>query len=74
MVKSYDPNTGRLVTIEGNSGNRVCERTYDLSDPAVLARFDGFGRPALGDLTPSCDTLSPGGPSILGGPASGDRR
>jgi hypothetical protein len=55
MVKSYDPATGQLVTMEGNTGRGVCERRYDLSDPAVLARFDGFGRPALADLSASGD-------------------
>ncbi len=59
MVKSYDASTGQLVTIEGNTANGVAERSYDLSDPAVLARFDGFGRPALSDLA---------------GDPSGDRR
>ena len=50
LVKSYDPNSGILVTMEGNAGDRVQERRYDLSDPAVLRGFDGFGRPALGDF------------------------
>lgn len=52
MVESYDPASGRLTTLEGNVGDRVQRRTYDLSDPAVRARFDGFGRPAAGDFTP----------------------
>lgn len=52
LVKSYDPRTG--VTIEGNAGGgRVRERRYDLSDPSVFQQFDGFGRPALSDLTSS---------------------
>lgn len=50
MVESYDPASGRLTTVEGNVGNRVQRKTYDLSDPAVRARFDGFGRPAAGDF------------------------
>ncbi len=50
MVRSYNPDTGILVTVEGNAGNRVREKRYDLSDPQVMAQFDGFGRPALGDL------------------------
>lgn len=58
MVKSYDPATGALVTIEGNTANGVTERRYDLSDPAVLARFDGFGRPALSDLVGSPEESS----------------
>jgi peptidoglycan hydrolase-like protein with peptidoglycan-binding domain len=61
MVKSYDPSTGQLVTMEGNTAQGVCERRYDLSDPAVLARFDGFGRPALGDLTGAGDSSRNGG-------------
>lgn len=51
MVADYNRDTGILTTIEGNVGNRVQERTYDLNDPAVRARFDGFGRPAAGDFT-----------------------
>jgi hypothetical protein len=51
MVEGYDPATGRLTTLEGNTdGGRVSRHTYDLSDPAVRARFEGFGRPALGDF------------------------
>jgi peptidoglycan hydrolase-like protein with peptidoglycan-binding domain len=53
MVESYDAASGRLTTIEGNVGNRVQRKTYDLSDPAVRARFDGFGRPAAGDFQPA---------------------
>ena len=51
LVESYNPATGLLTTVEGNSGNKVARRTYDLNDPAVRARFDGFGRPASGDFT-----------------------
>ncbi|MDP2342335.1 MAG: peptidoglycan-binding domain-containing protein [Deltaproteobacteria bacterium] len=50
LVESYNPATGLLTTIEGNSGNKVARRTYDLNDPAVRAKFDGFGRPASGDF------------------------
>ncbi len=51
MVESYDRSSGRLTTIEGNTaGGRVSRRTYDLNDPAVRARFEGFGRPAAGDF------------------------
>jgi peptidoglycan hydrolase-like protein with peptidoglycan-binding domain len=53
LVEGYDPTSGRLVTIEGNSlGQAVRRRTYDLSDPAVRAGFEGFGRPARGDYVP----------------------
>ena len=52
MVKSYDPNTGKLVTVEGNVGSKVRQFEYDLSKQRVFDRFDGFGRPALGDLVP----------------------
>ena len=50
MVEGYDPASGMLTTVEGNTGNRVQRHTYDLNDPAVRARFDGFGRPASGDF------------------------
>ncbi len=59
MVESYDRNTGRLTTVEGNVGNRVQRRTYDLNNPRDRARFEGFGRPARGDFsaasTPTAD-------------------
>jgi peptidoglycan hydrolase-like protein with peptidoglycan-binding domain len=51
MVEAYNPATGILTTIEGNNGNKVARKTYDLNDPAVRAKFDGFGRPAAGDFT-----------------------
>lgn len=51
MVESYNPATGLLTTIEGNNGNKVARKTYDLNDPAVRAKFDGFGRPAANDFT-----------------------
>jgi hypothetical protein len=50
MVESYNRNSGLLTTIEGNVGDRVQRKTYDLNDPAVRAKFDGFGRPAAGDF------------------------
>lgn len=50
MVEAYDRESGRLTTIEGNSGDRVTRRTYDLNDPRDRARFEGFGRPARGDF------------------------
>jgi hypothetical protein len=51
LVEGYDPRTGILTTIEGNAGGgQVLRREYDLNDPAVRARFEGFGRPALGDF------------------------
>jgi peptidoglycan hydrolase-like protein with peptidoglycan-binding domain len=50
MVEGYDPATGRLTTVEGNVGNRVQRKTYDLNDPRVRARIEGFGRPAAGDF------------------------
>ncbi|MEE2902829.1 MAG: peptidoglycan-binding domain-containing protein [Myxococcota bacterium] len=53
MVESYNRETGILTTVEGNIGNRVGRRTYDLSDPNVRAQFSGFGRPAAGDFTPA---------------------
>jgi len=51
MVESYDRASGRLTTIEGNVGNRVQRKTYDLNDPRDRARFEGFGRPARGDFS-----------------------
>jgi peptidoglycan hydrolase-like protein with peptidoglycan-binding domain len=51
MVESYDQRTGRLTTIEGNVGNRVQRKTYDLNNPQDRARFEGFGRPARGDFS-----------------------
>jgi len=58
LVESYrqDPDTGHwiLTTIEGNvDGGQINRHTYDLSDPAVAAEIDGFGRPALGDFDES---------------------
>ncbi|MDP7040507.1 MAG: hypothetical protein QGI45_15220 [Myxococcota bacterium] len=50
LVESYDASTGRLTTIEGNAGNRVRHKVYDLSQASVRAKFVGFGRPALGDF------------------------
>lgn len=50
LVESWDAATGRLVTIEGNTGDRVARHTYDLSVPSVRGRFLGFGRPAPGDF------------------------
>lgn len=60
QVDSYNPQTGILVTIEGNTsgegpdGKRwsqaVVRKSYDLSKPEVRARFDGFGRAALADF------------------------
>ena len=60
MVDSYDPATGLLTTVEGNTTGRgpdgrrrsgaVVRKTYDLTDPRVRAKFDGFGRPARADF------------------------
>jgi hypothetical protein len=52
MVEGYDAKSGTLTTIEGNVGNKVVRKTYDLNDPEVRKKFDGFGRPAAGDFTP----------------------
>lgn len=51
MVESYDRNTGRLTTVEGNAGDRVQRRTYDLNNRRDRAQFEGFGRPARGDFS-----------------------
>jgi hypothetical protein len=61
MVESYDPASGQLNTVEGNATglgvdgkqhtDAVVRKSYDLNDPQVRKLFDGFGRPALGDLT-----------------------
>lgn len=53
LVETYQPSSGRLATIEGNTSNRVRRRTYDLSQEAQRRGIDGFGRPALGDFVPS---------------------
>jgi hypothetical protein len=50
LVESYDGSSGRLVTIEGNSGDRVRRRTRTLNASSQSV-VDGFGRPALGDFT-----------------------
>lgn len=60
IVKSYDPNSGKLVTIEGNASGKgydgkvkhgaVVTNEYDLSKSSERRKFDGFGRPALGDF------------------------
>jgi hypothetical protein len=63
MVESYDPATGRLTTLEGNTpggtgpagntrGHGVARKTRDLSDPEVRRTVVGFGRPALSDFAP----------------------
>lgn len=44
MVESYDPETGRLHTIEGNAGNRVAGFSYDLTNPQVAAQMGFLGR------------------------------
>lgn len=53
LVEGYDPTTGRLTTIEGNTSQQVRRREYDLNDPADRAKFEGFGRPARDDFTAS---------------------
>lgn len=60
MVESYDPRSGLLTTLEGNTSGMgadgrqrsqaVVRKTYDLSDPAVRQQFDGFGRPSALDF------------------------
>lgn len=60
MVVSYDPGSGKLVTIEGNTSGEgpdgkhwtqaVVRKTYDLSTSADRKRFDGFGRAAESDF------------------------
>lgn len=60
MVESYDPRTGLLTTLEGNTSGTgpdgrqrsqaVARKTYDLSNPAVRQQFDGFGRPSALDF------------------------
>ena len=32
------------------SGNAVVKKEYDLTNPVVRARIDGFGRPSLEDF------------------------
>lgn len=61
MVVSYDPSSGRLETVEGNSSGTgpdgkkwsqaVVRKTLDLTDPRVRAKIEGFGRPAAGDFS-----------------------
>ena len=63
MVDSYDRNTGKLKTIEGNATGigpdgktweqAVVRCEYDLTNPAVRKKFDGFGRPAAYDFVSS---------------------
>ncbi len=50
MVRSYDPATGNLETIEGNRGGRVATGHYNVNDASFRERLYGFGRPALGDF------------------------
>ena len=60
MVISYDPGSGELVTVEGNTagegpdGKRwtqaVVRKRYDLSKASDRKKFDGFGRPADSDF------------------------
>lgn len=60
MVVSYNSQTGHLVTVEGNTSGKgpdgkhwtqaVVMKEYNLSQSSDRKRFDGFGRPALGDF------------------------
>jgi hypothetical protein len=60
LVVSYNAQTGHLVTVEGNTSGQgpdgkkwsqaVVRKEYNLSQVADRSRFDGFGRPALGDF------------------------
>ncbi|MEQ9502257.1 MAG: peptidoglycan-binding domain-containing protein [Deltaproteobacteria bacterium] len=61
LVEGYDPATGQLTTIEGNTARGVVRRSYDLSDPQVRAQFEGFGRPARGDFSSPSSALGGGG-------------
>ena len=52
MVESGPDERGNVTIVEGNAGagegsNRVQRRTVNVRDPGI----DGFGRPALGDMT-----------------------
>lgn len=61
MVVSYNAQTGQLVTVEGNTAGKgpdgkywtqaVVMKEYNLAQAADRKRFDGFGRPALGDFS-----------------------
>lgn len=61
LVISYNPSTGILQTVEGNTtgqgpdgktwSNAVVRKTYDLSKASDQAKFDGFGRAALDDFS-----------------------
>jgi peptidoglycan hydrolase-like protein with peptidoglycan-binding domain len=53
LVEHYDPRSGRLTTIEGNTSNRVRRKVYELSRARERAALDGFARPATGDFPPS---------------------
>ena len=70
MVESYDQSTGRLTTVEGNVGNRVQRKTYDLNNPRDRARFEGFGRPARGDFSGSSAAPTQPGPGVPNTPES----
>ncbi|MEQ8273940.1 MAG: peptidoglycan-binding protein [Deltaproteobacteria bacterium] len=61
LVEGYDPATGQLTTIEGNTARGVVRRSYDLNDPQVRAQFEGFGRPARGDFSSPSSALGGGG-------------
>ncbi len=58
LVEGYDPATGQLTTIEGNTARGVVRRSYDLNDPQVRAQFEGFGRPARGDFSSPSSALA----------------
>lgn len=49
MVRSYDPRTGEIQTIEGNNGDRVTTGHINVRSP----NFRGIGRPAAGDFQPA---------------------
>ncbi|HEY9843437.1 MAG: hypothetical protein ACAI44_01235 [Candidatus Sericytochromatia bacterium] len=59
-VVSYDRNSGRLETVEGNTSGTgpdgkfrsqaVVRKSYELSQADDRAKFDGFGRAAQGDF------------------------
>lgn len=60
LVTDYNPQTGVLKTIEGNTSGlgpngktwhqAVVRNEYNLKDPTVQKQFGGFGRPALADF------------------------
>ncbi|MEZ4308235.1 MAG: CHAP domain-containing protein [Polyangiaceae bacterium] len=64
MVASYDAATHKLITYEGNLGNRASAWSWDLADPSDIGfyRVNLMGRLGEDDFEARCE-IAPEGPS-----------